>query len=143
MLTELIIPKQFANNIWFNMEVVQAYIGILSAILYFGRDIILSGFVKIVELLSSLIFDFWEAITISLVRTIELPINIIEHILLQQFPIKTQRFKMISILKKETSDTNLYNLIDDNLDKITKIKELRVLEKSIIQYCENRRYIVS
>lgn len=46
MLAQFIIPKQFSNNIWFKMAAVQAYITIFSALMFFGRDLILSEIVK-------------------------------------------------------------------------------------------------
>lgn len=141
MFTEWIVPSSFAGNFWFTMAVVQANIAIVSGILFFGRELIISGLIKLVELFSLLVFDFWEALTMLAVRIGLCPINILEHILIQHFPIKKQRLKMITLIKNETSNDELFEIINNSLKTITTVKEIRKLENVIIQYNQSRKFM--
>lgn len=141
MFTEWIVPSHFAGNFWITMTVIQVNILLISGILYFGRELLITGFIKLVEILSVLIFDFWDALLAAVVRVVLLPVHVLEHLLLQHVPVKKQRLKMITLLQGETYDEDLHHLISNGLQNVGTIKEVRQLERSVVQYINTRKYI--
>lgn len=141
MLTEYLIPEAFRGSMWFNLVIFQLYISIFMSILYFGKELIVFSIEHILNSAFTLISELWSSITVCLTRIVQLPINLIESIVTQHFPVKGDRLNILNLIKEETEDNYLYNLINNGLVEARVPSDIRRLEKSIIQYTESRQYI--
>jgi hypothetical protein len=141
MFTEYLIPAAFKNSSLFNIVVLQLIVGIILGAFYFAKEIILGSVLRLIDTFTSLLFSTWDAIVVLLMKTLMIPLNLTDAIIIQYLPFKKAKIEMIESLLYETHDEQLYMLISEKLSESRTYRELVKLEEGIVHYLNNKKYL--